>query len=85
MNWQYLKYFEAVAETQHITQAAERLFITPSTLSRAISSLEEELSVPLFKRDGRNIVRTTYGTNFIEEGKQETKSIEDGSRKMAEM
>ena len=85
MNWQYLKYFEAVAETQHITQAAERLFITPSTLSRAISSLEEELSVPLFKRDGRNIVLTTYGTTFLEYVKQATKSIEDGSRKLAEM
>ena len=41
MNWQQLIYFQKVARHEHLTKAAEDLFITSSALSRTISSLEE--------------------------------------------
>ena len=60
MNLQHLIYFRTVAETENFTLAAKELYITPSTLSKAIASLEEELRFPLFLKSGRNSVLTDY-------------------------
>ena len=48
MTIQQLIYFREVANTLHFTKAAQRLYVTTSALSYAISSLERELGVPLF-------------------------------------
>lgn len=61
MNWQYLKYFEVVAQEEHFSRASEKLFITQSALSKSIAKLEEEIGVPLFERQGRNVQLTQYG------------------------
>ncbi len=55
MNLTNLFYFLKVAEKEHMTRAAEELHITQPALSRAISTLESELRVELFERDGKNI------------------------------
>lgn len=39
--------------------------ITQPTLSQAISSLEEEIGVRLFEKEGRNVVLTKYGKIFL--------------------
>ncbi len=56
-----IKYFLEVAESEHMTMSAEKLHIAQPALSQAIKRLEDELSVPLFKKNGRNIVITKYG------------------------
>lgn len=56
-----LLYFRKVAELQHLTHAAKELHIAQPSLSRIIHGMEEELGVPLFERDGRNIRLTSYG------------------------
>ena len=56
-----LRYFTAVANHQNIHRASERLNVSPGSLSKAISRLEAELNVKLFKREGRNIVLTDHG------------------------
>lgn len=56
-----IEYFLEVAQSQHITQSAERLHIAQPALSQAIKRLESELGVPLFEKKGRNIVLTQYG------------------------
>lgn len=56
-----IRYFLDVAETEHVTQSAERLHIAQPALSRSIKKLEEELGVPLFVSHGRNIVLSEYG------------------------
>ncbi|MFH5185143.1 LysR family transcriptional regulator [Paenibacillus sp. TAB 01] len=81
MEWQQIEYFQAVAQLQHFTKAAERLSVSQSTLSRSIAKLEEELGVPLFERAGRGVSLNAYGELFykrthrvlqdIEEAKQE--------------
>ena len=43
MNLQWLYYFDAIAELEHYTRAAEQLHVSQSNLSHAISELEEEL------------------------------------------
>ena len=42
--------FLSVAETLNFTEAANRLFIAQSSLSRNISHLEEEIGLTLFIR-----------------------------------
>jgi DNA-binding transcriptional LysR family regulator len=65
MNWQQLEYFKTVAETQNFTSAANLLSVTQPALSKAISKLEEELNVPLFEKNGRNIKLTRFGSMFL--------------------
>lgn len=61
-----LRYFLKVAELQHITRAAEELYIAQPALTQTIHRLENELEVPLFSAKGRNIVLTKYGHYFYE-------------------
>jgi DNA-binding transcriptional LysR family regulator len=56
-----LRYFVAVAQTENIHRASEALHVSPSSLSKAISRLEEELSVQLFRRENKNIKLTEEG------------------------
>lgn len=65
MNLQQLYYFQAVAENQQYTLAAERLHVTQATLSYAISNLERELNVRLFDRRGKRIILTECGKAYL--------------------
>ncbi len=56
-----LRYFYTAAQLGHITRAAEAICIAQPALTQAIRSLEAELGVPLFQKQGRNIVLTDYG------------------------
>jgi DNA-binding transcriptional LysR family regulator len=59
-----LRYFLGVAREESISRASERLHVSPASLSKAISRLENELSVSLFSREGRNIRITDHGKLF---------------------
>ncbi len=50
-----LEIFAAVASEEHVTRAAERLFLTQSAVSTALRVLESELGGALFDRVGRQI------------------------------
>ncbi|MFJ8064847.1 LysR family transcriptional regulator [Psychrobacillus sp. NPDC096426] len=65
MEWQRLEYFQTLAKVQHMTRAAELLSISQPALSRSIASLEDEIGVPLFDRQGRSIILNRYGTMFL--------------------
>lgn len=65
MNLYHLRYFVTLAHLEHYTKAAQKLSITQPSLSNAISSLEDELGVRLFEKEGRNIVLTKYGKLFL--------------------
>lgn len=66
MNLKQLEYFKVLAETEHMTQSAEKLNMTQPNLSHAIKDLEEELKVKLFQKSGRNIKLTKYGKQFYQ-------------------
>ncbi|GMA50596.1 HTH-type transcriptional regulator GltC [Alicyclobacillus contaminans] len=65
MEVRQLQYFRAVAELEHVTQAAERLHVAQSAISRQIRLLEEELGAPLFYREGTGIRLSAFGKRFL--------------------
>lgn len=62
---QQLRYFNELAKTQHLTQTAERLYITQTTLSNTIINLEKQLGVKLFDRTGRNLQLSKVGELYL--------------------
>lgn len=60
-----IRMFIAVAETGSFTKAAKSLFVSHSTVSRAISALEEEFGVRLFDRDNRVFGLTAAGNMLL--------------------
>ncbi|GCF95718.1 LysR family transcriptional regulator [Enterococcus florum] len=64
MNLRQLEYFLALAETEHMTKAAKQLQTSQPNISHAMSTLEQELGVSLFKKNGRNIFLTKNGRLF---------------------
>ena len=67
MNYNYLRYFSVLAQTEHYTLAAARLGISQPSLSSAIHHLETELGgIKLFEKVGRNIRLTEEGRYYRE-------------------
>jgi DNA-binding transcriptional LysR family regulator len=65
------RYFVAVAEKQHFASAAERLGITPPTLTHQIKKLESLLGVKLLRRKGNTKVVITEAGQRVLAGARE--------------
>lgn len=61
LNYKQLYYFWNVAKVGSIVRAAERLHLTPQTISGQIGELERALGSDLFRRAGRRLELTTAG------------------------
>ncbi len=66
MELQQLRYFKALAEIGNLTKTAEKLHVTPPTLSNSISKLEEDLGVQLFDRVKGRLYLNEVGKTFLE-------------------
>ena len=64
MDSKYFYYFKRVAEAEHITKAAQDLYVSQAHLSRIINAIESEVGVPLFDRQGRGITLNESGKVF---------------------
>ncbi|MEU4162142.1 LysR substrate-binding domain-containing protein [Actinoplanes sp. NPDC026670] len=62
---QQLRYFVAVAETRHFTQAADELGVSQPTLSKQIHTLEMSLGAPLFERIRGGVTLTVAGETLL--------------------
>lgn len=78
MTYNSLCYFVKLAEMEHYTNAAKALYISQPSLSYAIATLEEELGVPLFEREGRNVKLTKYGKIFYDHVSAGLNKIQEG-------
>ena len=85
MNLRHLKFFVVLAKTQHMAKAAELLNISQPSLSYAINSLEKELGVPLFEKDGRNIKLTNFGSIYLTYVQKSLSELDRGSEYISEL
>ncbi len=77
MEMRHLRYFVMVAEEMHFARAAERLKITPPTLTHQIQALEAILGARLFTRKTKkNVELTHFGKDFLEEARAAVKQFE---------
>ncbi len=60
-----LRMFMALAETLHFHKASERCHVSPSTISRSISQLEQSLQTQLFVRNNRSVTMTDDGHQLL--------------------
>lgn len=66
MDIEQLVCFKKVAELEHVTKAAQELYISQTRLSRTIADIERELGVKLFDRVGRGIKLNDAGRAFYQ-------------------
>lgn len=69
MTLEQLRIFVAVADSLHVTRAAQGLNITQSAASASIAALESRHGMRLFHRIGRRIELTEAGRSFLPEAK----------------
>lgn len=70
MTIQQLFYAITIAEIGSMNRAAEKLFITQPTLTKAIKELESEIGFSVFVRSGKGMILTPEGREFIVYAKQ---------------
>ncbi|MEU4567414.1 LysR family transcriptional regulator [Micromonospora sp. NPDC023956] len=80
-----LRYFVAVAELRHFTQAAEFVGITQPSLSKQVHALETSLGTPLFERVRGNIALTAAGEVLLPSAKRILADVETAQREVQEL
>ena len=77
MNIEQLQYICMVAKTNSITVAAENLYVTQQTISKAINKLENELGVVLMIRSHKGVQLTDVGKVFVEKASKIVRDFQD--------
>ena len=77
MDLRQLRYFVRIAESGSFREAAERVNVAQSALSRHVRALEEELGVALFERHARGVRPTAAGGRLFKRASLILRDIED--------
>lgn len=77
-----LKTFEVAARHLSFTKAAKELFVTQAAVSHQIKSLEENLSIKLFRRKNRNLLLTDEGQSYYLDIKDTFTALSDATEKL---
>ena len=85
MTLEQLRVFVAVAERQHVTQAAKALNLAQSAVSHAVNTLEDGFQIKLFNRVGRGIELTEAGRMFLDEARAVLARAASARLKLSEM
>lgn len=65
MTFSQLEYVLEINRVGSVSQAAKNLFVSQSSVSVALNSLEKELGFPVFVRSRKGLIPTQRGTNVI--------------------
>ncbi len=65
-----IDYALAVAKTLHFKKAADACFISPSTMSNAITELEAQLGIKIFERNNKKVIVTSLGQEVLTKAKK---------------
>lgn len=77
------RFFYYVASNENISKAAEQLYVTQPSVSRAIKQLEEDLGCQLFFRNSKGVKLTQEGEVLYKHIDQAFSFISSGERKIA--
>lgn len=70
MTFQQLYYLLEVEKSASFSKAAQKLFVTQSTISNAIASIEKEVGGPIFIRGKKSLVLTPIGEDILAHAKR---------------
>ena len=82
MDLRDLRYFETIAELQHLGRASARLHRTQPALTSSIRRLEADCGAALFERSGRGIRLTEAGRVLLKWAQRMRFDVEDARREL---
>lgn len=77
-----LRIFNTVAITENMSKSSEILNLSQSSVSKAVSSLEEEVGCPLFFRNGKKLSLNEEGKGFLEYSTRVLELLDEGVNKI---
>jgi DNA-binding transcriptional LysR family regulator len=82
MDLRDLRYFETIAELQHLGRASARLHRTQPALTSSIRRLETDCGAALFEKSGRGIRLTEAGKVLLKWAQRVRFDVEDAKREL---
>lgn len=82
MTLNQIRYFQTIARTGSVGQAAKSLYLAQPSLSISMNHLEEELNVTLFDHIGHHLRLTPAGEIFLKYADKILQDVEDAARHM---
>ena len=83
MNQKQLEIFITLADNLNFTRTAEQLYLSQTTVTLQIRSLEEELHAKLFERTRRSVKLTYAGGIFLDKARDILERIKDAVQETA--
>ena len=80
-----LRQFVVIAESGHITRAAQRLGVSQPGLSAMLKKLEAEVGAPLLDRTGRGVLLTEAGKVFLEHAQASVRRADEAVASVREL
>ena len=69
LTFKQIDYALAVGNNLHFKKAADECYVSPSTLSNAITELETQLGVKIFERNNKKVIVTSLGREILSKAK----------------
>lgn len=85
MDLRDLRYFETIAELEHIGRATERLHRTQPALTSCVRRLEQSCGAPLLEKAGRGIRLTAAGRVLLKWAQRMRFDVEDAQREIGDL
>lgn len=85
MDLRDLRYFETIAELEHVGRASARLHRTQPALTSSIRRLEQDCGAALFEKSGRGIRLTPAGKVLLKWARRMRLDVEDARREMSQI
>lgn len=82
MDLRDLRYFETIAELEHVGRASARLHRTQPALTSCVRRLEDDCGAALFERAGRGIRLTAAGRVLLKWAQRMRFDVEDAQREI---
>jgi len=79
------KILEAIVEKRNYTKAAKSLFMTQPAVSMQVKQMEEQIGLPLFEREGKQVTTTEAGLELLHYAQNIRQQINEASEVMEEL